>query len=142
MTQATHFASNSGALPPGADAYRPGVCNIGPAEIARRRRTGHVGVIAAAILLVILVALDAPPVTRLLVAIPAMLAASGYLQARFRFCAGFAARGVFNFGAVGESQMVTDAESRARDRAMARRIGLASFGIGLLVGGVAFLLPL
>ena len=23
--------------------YRPGVCNIGPAEIARRRRSGHVG---------------------------------------------------------------------------------------------------
>ena len=23
--------------------YEPGVCNIGPAEIARRRRSGHVG---------------------------------------------------------------------------------------------------
>ena len=26
--------------------YRPGVCNIGPAEIARRRMAGHVGLVA------------------------------------------------------------------------------------------------
>jgi len=51
--------------------YRPGVCNIGPAEIARRRRSGHVGVITAVILFGVLVVIDAPPLARFLVAAPA-----------------------------------------------------------------------
>jgi hypothetical protein len=38
--------SPSGAV---ADTgYRPGVCNIGAAEIARRRRAGHVGLLGRA----------------------------------------------------------------------------------------------
>ena len=41
--------------------YQPGTCDIGPAEIARRRRTGHVGVLASIGLLAALLALDAPP---------------------------------------------------------------------------------
>ena len=57
--------------------YQPGISNIGPAEIASRRRAGHVGVIASIVLLVILVAIGAPPITRLLIALPAAVAASG-----------------------------------------------------------------
>ena len=37
-------------LVPATDGYRPGACNIGPAEIARRRRAGIVGLAAAAVL--------------------------------------------------------------------------------------------
>ena len=125
-----------------AGVYRPGVCNIGPAEIARRRRAGHVGVLASLVLLGVIVAIDAPPLARLLIALPAAAAASGYLQARFHFCAGFASRGVFNFGPLGRTETVTDPERAARDRAMARRIGAASVVIGALVGVLAVLLPL
>jgi hypothetical protein len=46
-------------LGPPQGTYRPGVCNIGPAEIARRRMFGHSGVIASIALLVALVALAA-----------------------------------------------------------------------------------
>jgi hypothetical protein len=122
--------------------YQPGVCNIGPAEIARRRRSGHVGALASVILLGLLVVFNAPPLARLLVALPAVIAASGYLQAHFDFCAGFGSRGVFNFGPVGPTETVIDPEARARDRAMSRRIGAASVAIGALVGVIAVLLPL
>ena len=122
-------------------AYQPGVCNIGPAEIARRRRAGHIGLVATVGLLAALVVVDAPPVARLLVALPAAIAASGYLQARLRFCAGFGSAGVFNFGELGGTEQVADADARRRDRAKARQIGLASFGIGLAVGVAAVLLP-
>ncbi len=87
-------------------------------------------------------AVGAPPLARLLVAIPAAMAASGYLQAWFRFCAGFGSRGIFNFGALGETHEVIDAEARARDRSRARQIGLASLAIGVAVAIVATLLPL
>ena len=102
----------------------PGVCNIGPAEIARRRRTGHIGLIAAMALFAVLVAIGAPPLARLLVAIPAILSASGYLQAYFKFCAGFGAAGVFNFDEVGTTDKVADAASRGA-RPGARRPGSA-----------------
>ena len=42
-----------------------------------------------------------------------------YLQAWLRFCAGFGARGVFNFADLGRTDPVVDPEARARDRAMA-----------------------
>ena len=98
--------------------------------------------LASLVVLGVIVAIDAPPLARLLVAIPAAGAASGYLQARFRFCAGFGSRGVFNFGPLGRTETVTDPAARARDRAMARRIGAASVVIGALVGVLAVLLPL
>src|SRR5262245_8951708 len=89
--------------------YRPGVCNIGPAEIAARRRSGHVGVIAAIVLFVVLVALGVPPIARLVVALPVAITASGYLQAYLKFCAGFGALGVFNFGSLGTTNRIEDA---------------------------------
>lgn len=122
-------------------AYQPGVCNIGPEEIARRRRAGHIGAVITVIALVALVALHAPPLVRLVLAIPAAGAASGYLQAWLRFCAGFGAKGVFNFGQLGQVSPVADDGERALDRVRATQIGLASLLIGVAVGTVAALLP-
>jgi hypothetical protein len=135
------FAATGAPLPLASVDYQPGVCNIGPSEIARRRRAGHVGVIATVALVAILVAVEAPPLARLLLIIPATVSASGYLQAYLKFCAGFGAKGVHNFDEVGTTDKVVDAASRALDRAKASRIGLASFGIGLAVALVAVLLP-
>jgi hypothetical protein len=133
----------AGAAPrPVAASYEPGVCNIGPAEIARRRRAGHVGVIATIGLLAILLVLDTPPAARLLLVIPAAVAASGYLQAWLRFCAGFGSRGIVNFGPLGESESVVDPEARARDRRRARQIGLASLAVGVVVGVATAIAPL
>ena len=130
------------ATPIGGPAgYQPGVCNIGPAEIARRRRSGLTGVIAAVALLAVLIAIGAPPLARLLVAAPAVIAASGYLQAWLKFCAGFGSIGVFNFGDVGTTTGVVDAAARRADRRRAIEIGVASFAIGLAVGVGAVLLP-
>jgi hypothetical protein len=131
------LGSASGSL-----EYRPGVCNIGPAEVARRRRAGHTGLIATFALFAVLVAVGAPPLARLSLAIPAVIAASGYLQAWLKFCAGFGAKGVFNFGPLGPTEAVVDEEARARDRRRARQIGLASLAVGMLVAIVAVLWPI
>lgn len=125
-----------------AGPYRPGVCNIGPAEIARRRRSGYVATIATIVLLAFLVVIGAPPIVRLLAILPAAAAASGYLQAAFKFCAGFAARGVFNFDELGKSEEIADAAAHAQDQARSRQILVASLSVGIIVGVVAVLLPL
>ncbi len=122
-------------------AYQPGVCNIGPAEISRRRRAGHAGLVVSAGLFASLVVVKAPRAFRLIVALPAAASASGYLQARFRFCAGFGARGVYNFGDVGPTFEVADPEALARDRTRARQIGMASAAIGGVVGLLAAIAP-
>ena len=118
------------------------MCNIGPAEIARRRMVGHIGVIATLVVLAALVLLDVPPIVRIVLALPAAVAASGYIQARMRFCAGFASAGVYDFGEVGPREQVTDPAARAADRRKGRRIYAASLGIGLAVGIIAVLLPI
>lgn len=123
-------------------AYAPGACNIGPAEIRRRRMSGHVGSVAALAALGLLVALDAPAVARLLVVPPVALAASGYLQARMRFCANYGWRGIFNVGEIGDDEQVVDRAARAADRRLALGIGLGSLAVGMVAGVIAVLLPL
>lgn len=135
-------ANLAGLGTPTQDDYRAGACNIGPAEISRRRRAGHVGLAATVALFVGLVAIGAPQPVRLLVALPAAGAASGYLQAFLHFCAGFGSRGIYNFGSLGTTQLVTDPAARARDMLMSARIGIGSVAIGAAVGVVAALPPL
>jgi hypothetical protein len=123
-------------------AYQPGVCNIGQAEIRRRRRSGHASLIVSIVVMAVLVAAGAPHWTRLLLVLTAAGSASGYLQAWFHFCAGFGSRGVYNFGRLGTVQAVADADARTRDRRRSVEIGLASLAIGLVVGIGAALLPI
>ncbi len=124
-----------------AAPYRPGSCNIGPAEIARRQQAGHAGALVTAAALAALVGLGAPRRARLVLVLPAAGAASGYLQARLRFCAGFGSRGIFNFGDLGEGQIVVDPLDRARDRRRAIEIGTASLAIGIAFATGAALIP-
>jgi hypothetical protein len=121
--------------------YRAGACNIGPQEIARRRRGGHAGSVLTIATFGLLVAVGAPRGLRLAVAFPATAAAAGYLQARLRFCAGFGLRGLANFGPLGRTDAVTDAEARARDRRRAFQIGAASLAVGAATGILAALIP-
>ena len=120
--------------------YQPGACNIGPAEIARRRRAGQVGIGGAAALAVALLVLDAPTAARWLVALPLTVGAVGFLQARFRFCAAYGMAGVRNFGALGSVERVDDAATRRADRAKSIGIFTASAAIG--VGGALVLVAL
>jgi hypothetical protein len=116
----------------------PGVCNIGPAETARRRRVGQVGAAATVGLAALLTLARAPRPWRLLLAFPAGASAAGFIQAARHFCANFGWRGVFNFGSLGSVGSVEEAAARAEDRRTALRIALQSAA----VGGAAALLSL
>ncbi len=122
--------------------YQAGVCNIGRAEIARRRQAGFVGAGASVLLYAALVAAHTPRRARFLIALPAAGAASGFIQAQRHFCAGFGSRGVYNFGELGREDRVDDAEALAADRAASKLIGLQSLAAGVAVGVVAALLPI
>ena len=126
----------------GAGEYRPGVCNIGPAEIRRRRQIGYLGFAAAVVVAAVLVLVDAPTWTRLVVALPVAIALSGFIQARMRFCAGFAMAGLQNMGELGGQVQVEDAAARAADRRKAMLINAAAITGGLVTALAFALLPI
>jgi hypothetical protein len=119
--------------------YVAGTCNIGPDEIAMRRRVGHLGVVTTAALAAALIRSDLHPAWRLTLALPAAGTAAGYLQARERFCADFGWRGVYNFGRRGLEHQVTADQDLAEDRRKALQIGAASGAIGVGVALAAML---
>jgi hypothetical protein len=121
--------------------YEPGVCNIGPAEIRRRRASGWVGLAAAAVFLALAFAFGWAAPWRLLVALPVFLSAQGFLQAAFRFCVGFASRGLYNFGALGSEHNVVDAEFHRKDLRKALVITLIAAAIAVVVAVAAYLVP-
>ena len=121
--------------------YIPGVCNIGPAERRRRRMSGYLGVIIAIALLIVLLAINAPWPWRLFLILPLTMAASGFLQDAFHFCAGFGMKGLYNvINSVGVTDNVELEEYRKKDRRKALQILWLSLLIGVVVTGATLLI--
>ena len=121
------------------DKYIPGVCNIGPAEIKKRKQAGWMGLIATVLLWVVFVWFGVAPAWRLLLFFPAMMSATGFLQAYMHFCVYFGFASLFNFGDVGKTDSVQQAEFRVKDRKKAWQIVIYSVLVGAAVAFLAYL---
>jgi fatty acid desaturase len=122
------------------DKYIPGVCNIGPAERAKRRQAGFVGLFASLILMITLVAIGASRGWRLFLIIPLSTAALGFLQDWFHFCIGFGLKGLYNvIKNAGSTDSVSQAEYRAKDKKKAISILWLSLAIGVVIAILLFL---
>jgi hypothetical protein len=118
-------------MAPTSQQYIPGVCNIGRAEIKLRKIVGWIALATTVALWAALAAVGASAVWRLVLFVPATVAAIGFLQAAWHFCANFGLRGVLNFGPnVGKTDTVEQAEFRRQDRRKALQI----IGLSLLAG--------
>lgn len=114
-------------------AYQPGSCNIGSAEVERRRRAALGALIATVGIGAWLLVAGAPREARWLVALPLAGTIVGALQVRFRFCLAYGLRGIRNFGALGRTEDVADAAARTADRRTAAiRVGVSVVAAGLL----------
>lgn len=127
--------------PPTDSPYRPGICNIGPEEIRRRRRAAISTSLFAAIVAVGIVLADLPQLARLAIFPFAAAAGVSWLQVFRKFCVAFGAAGVLNFGVLGSTERVADVEARATDRRIALRMVLEGSVYGLLVTLVFVVLP-
>ncbi len=134
-------AGSAGKRPGNQTGYRPGVCNIGPAEVARRRRSAIGATVIAAIVGVVILAAAWPLPARLGLLPFAAAAAVSWLQVTRRFCVGFGAAGILNFGDLGSTLRVEDAQARGVDRRTARRMILEGLLYGALVTVAFWLLP-
>jgi hypothetical protein len=124
------------------NVYIPGVCNIGPAEIRSRRRSGWIGLIVTVVFIVAVLVFDLPRPYRVFVIIPAGLGATGFLQAALHFCVKFGTQGLFNVDkAVGQTEAVHEAEYRRKDQRKAAIIAFGSLGIAVVIAVVLALIP-
>lgn len=123
-------------------SYRAGACNIGPAEIGRRRRGGIAAVGIAFVLAVVLVVIGAPWWTRLIVFAPLAGGLISLEQVRRHFCVGFAMAGIRNFGPLGDTVRVADTADRAADRRAALVMVAYMSAIAAVVTVVFALLPI
>ncbi|HTY12131.1 MAG TPA: hypothetical protein VMF88_13810 [Bacteroidota bacterium] len=121
--------------------YIPGKCNIGPGEIARRRNFGLAALVVLFVSLGGLMLARVNPLWRLFIIFPAASVASGFLQAYFHFCSGYARIGAYNFGEPGERHDVEDEASKAKDRKKGNQITLYAVIFGAMVAlAAAFLM--
>jgi len=124
------------------NTYIPGVCNIGPAEIRARRASGYFGLSITLVMFALFYTVSVDASLRLLIFLPAALAAAGFLQARLHFCANFGMRGLFNLGDdMRHHESVDQAEYRRKDQRKAVTIIAGSAVIGLFIALVAYWLP-
>jgi hypothetical protein len=123
------------------DSYRAGACNIGPAEISRRRRSALALTALAVVVAVALVAGGAALPARALLFPFAAAAAVTWLQVVRRFCVAFGMVGIRNFGALGATESVGEREARVADRRAASRLIAEGSIYGLVVTAAVMLLP-
>jgi len=107
-------------------------CNIGPEEIARRRRVASVMTVAIAVAAIAIVASGAPHLVRLAIWPFATAAAVTWLQVVHRFCVRFGFGGLENLGRIGQKRHVPDAQLAA-DRRRALELTFEGALIGLAV---------
>jgi hypothetical protein len=127
---------------PAPGEYRPGACNIGPREIAKRRAYGFAGLVITIVLGVVLVAVDAPALARAVVILPLWGALISLEQARRKFCAGFAMAGIRSVAGSDATESVVEPADLATDRAAARTMVAYCGAIALAITAVFVLLPL
>lgn len=108
--------------------YVPGVCNIGKTEIRKRYAIAVAGFAIAAFASFIVIFYHMPRWMLLLNFIPLMVGFEGFYQGYLKFCAGFAAAGVYDFtGSGGSRNKVTNPDSRSKDLGKAMQIHVYSF---------------
>ena len=129
-------------IEPVGGGYRPGACNIGPREIAKRRAFGVAGIITAVVFGVALVVVDATPLARGLVLFPLWGAIISLEQARRKFCAGFAYAGIRTAFGSDATESVSDAADLVADRAAARWLVAYCGAIALVITMAFVLLPI
>jgi hypothetical protein len=130
------------AINDGQGEYQAGACNIGPEEIAQRRRMGLVFLAIAVGIGVLLLVIDAPAWARFAVWPPLAAAFTTLEQVRRRFCVAFGMAGLRNFGpVVGLTQRIEDDEARATDRRTALWMATYCSLAAAAVTGLFVLLP-
>jgi uncharacterized membrane protein len=120
--------------------YIPGICNINPKEVRRRRTIGIIGLVAVVVIAGLSSALNVPLVLRVVIFIPAFIMATGFIQAKTKFCIGYASAGMQHTG--DESRHIEDERAVQLDKQRAKKINIQAFFIAATITAILLLLPI
>lgn len=121
--------------------YVPGICNINPAEIKKRQLAGHMGLVASILFVTLALFAGLDWYVRLLIFIPAFVAATGYLQAKNKFCVGYAGAGK-QHADDGSIESITSDTALQADKRKAQTINAQSTLVASLAAAVFAIVPL
>ncbi|MEI6648118.1 MAG: hypothetical protein WCO08_00615 [Actinomycetes bacterium] len=125
-----------------SDLYQPGVCNIGPQEIRRRRLVGYFGLLITIATAFLLQQHHSSRITRFSIFFPAMVFSFGWIQAKKKFCMGFGLAGTFNFGKLGNLDRIEMEVFRKQDRDTVIKMALQAIAVALVITALELMLPL
>ncbi len=120
--------------------YVPGVCNINTEEIKQRRAAGRVGLGIFVVILIGLILVDANRYSRLVLIFPALLMTIGYLQAKNKFCVGYAGSGLQHADNDAAAVSVA-ADASAKDKRRAKQINRQAVAYAALATLATLLIP-
>ena len=113
--------------------YISGACNIGPAEIKRRKQGAYLGGALYLIVSISLIASDASKSARLWVFLPAALFAVGYIQSKRKFCVAYGFLGIFNFEKLGKTTKIKVNEQLKADRKYALKLSIQALLLAIIL---------
>ncbi len=117
------MADYAGTAGNAAGDYVPGVCNIGKSETGKRYALAAAGFVIAAGYVLAAGPLGLSHLALVLAFIPLVIAFEGLYQGYFHFCAGFAARRMFDLsGSGGGMGKVADEDAHNQDMEKAKQI--------------------
>lgn len=121
--------------------YIPGVCNINPQEIRKRQLSGHFGLALTIIFIAVIIILHVSWYLRIIVLIPAFIAAIGYLQAHNKFCVSYASAKQ-QHADDGDIVAITDKDALALDKRKTRQMNLQATIIAAALTAIICVIPL
>ena len=120
--------------------YQAGVCNIGEAEVAKRRQVSYFGGFLYLSFVSSALLRDFTTASTISAIFPAMIFAVGFIQSRRKFCLAYGLMGSFNFQKLGTLTHVEDRDSLKADRKTAISILTQSLVLALLLTALAMTL--
>jgi hypothetical protein len=106
--------------------YISGACNIGPAEIKRRKQGAVIGGIAFLLTALLLISTNTSTSARLIAFLPALLFTVGLIQSRRKFCVAYGFLGVFSLEKLGATTKISINQDLKADRSYAIKLLLQS----------------
>jgi len=123
------------------EKYIPGVCNIGPEERRMRKIGGWAGIVLFIVLFAILYFTGEPHWARFFLFLPAITAATGWVQYQNHFCVNFGMRGLRNMDKPAfQTENVIEAEYKKKDRQRSLKLIGFSVVVSLAATAIAYFL--
>ncbi len=121
------------------DQYVPGECNIGLAQIKRRKRNGLIFAVLALLYLLYAFADGMDNLKVALFFVLSFVSAISFMQARRHFCVAHGLTGTEYFSKLSKAKSDDKSKSRQKDLLASGRIVLNAFAISLAITVVVFM---